>query len=357
MSEPLGGLVCTVGVSIARAPSNRSVEPRTPQAWVAWLKRVEPMDRQAGAEINSLQLLLDGGLLSRDTRVCFVASDTEDGKLCAETLRLYYKQQFRTEPQVVVVEGLQPDDAKAFRQGLTRLVQQVSRLIRDQRRLGLQVGVNATGGFKAALGLLVMLGQVLGASVYYRFEDFDDVVHLPPLPVGFDYGKGSQIHALFGSEPSRVLRVAEVEEFGLDHSLGSLLEFEGELVGLSALGAIFLEGFEQWFGERRDRIMPPDAKPSDKKVSLGDHTSVPGQEEFMKRLVHDLPYVRLANSVRQARRLMHGRFRPDGRPGVVRGWYSDGTHSACIELHTTATTETETAAVSVDVNKHVDGWS
>lgn len=47
--------------------------------------------------------------------------------------------------------------------------------------------IHATGGFKAQIALATLAGILFHQKVYYLYEDFEDVVRLPEIPLDFNY--------------------------------------------------------------------------------------------------------------------------------------------------------------------------
>ncbi|GCD78003.1 hypothetical protein JCM31826_14850 [Thermaurantimonas aggregans] len=47
--------------------------------------------------------------------------------------------------------------------------------------------LNITGGYKALIPPITILAQLYHLSIYYLYEDSSEIIHLPPMPVGFDW--------------------------------------------------------------------------------------------------------------------------------------------------------------------------
>jgi len=70
--------------------------------------------------------------------------------------------------------------------GLRSLVATLISLIRKERAGGREVLVNATGGFKAEIAYATLVGLLFDVPVYYIHEAFQDIIEMPPTPIGWD---------------------------------------------------------------------------------------------------------------------------------------------------------------------------
>lgn len=193
-------ILCTVGTSIAAGCAELVRFQREGSDWADDAQRLRSeiasrLERfhlseaagrtPASAELNSLNRL---GLCEGD-EVILLATDTADGRACAETLSLVLtKHWVGLRVTVERVEGLQVRDAKRLREiGLTRLMQVVLRYVEDpQRKHGGGLVINPTGGFKGVVPFLTVVGMIFRVPTVYVFEFSDALIHLPPLPINFD---------------------------------------------------------------------------------------------------------------------------------------------------------------------------
>lgn len=121
------------------------------QEALSLLRKVGPTSAAAGAEINSIEHLIKGPLLSSvetipHIEVVFLVSDTEDGRWTGTLLEAYYRSvRGLKKVSVHVVEGLVPDDPQKFsRTGLPNLVLQSSKLLSQAEKQGFSRVINAT---------------------------------------------------------------------------------------------------------------------------------------------------------------------------------------------------------------------
>lgn len=143
-----------------------------------WLGSADPI--RASAETHTWFRL---GLLEGNagTRVRLVHSRTEDGEFCAERLAAFARVQgLQTETRRV--EDLCYADTQVFNRGLRHLVRLLAEEIHMARVQG-EVAIAATGGFKAEIAVANLVAALLGAPVYYIYEQFQELIRLEPLPV------------------------------------------------------------------------------------------------------------------------------------------------------------------------------
>jgi len=142
--------------------------------------RHTPADK-ASAETNSLSRLLQ-----EDDRIVFLHSDTDEGKLCAETLRSFYSNQ-GYQAEVVPVPDLNYTESRFKMRGLRSLVATMIKQIQNECKAGRKVLINATGGFKAEIAYATLVGLLFNVPVYYIHEAFRDIIEMPPTPIKWDY--------------------------------------------------------------------------------------------------------------------------------------------------------------------------
>lgn len=367
-------LICTVGTSLFFSnltPLTRALSEGKPledlqktlaeafsrKDWPSLaltMSRMSPMERTMGAEVNSIQSLLQDGLLDSGAAITLLVSDTEDGRNTGEVLRRYLEGRGFCPVTVDVVEGLQDADPRRFRtQGLRNLARRVCRAVRER---GAQTaGINATGGYKAQVAVAVLLGQALGVNVYYRHERFDSIIAFPPLPVALDFGVWMQATGLLQAldrDPQPASRFTECE---WDERLEPLVErvtIDGEdYLELSAAGQIFHETFRERFRTAAPSLLPPAAK-AKKPPRVEDSGHMAAWRDFqtfLEKLTEEISYVTVCASFYHNIGLPEStRFRlgPQGLELV----YSNGSATAKARIETTATTDSERRAALADLN-------
>lgn len=117
----------------------------------------------------------------------------KEGKACAEGIRKLIKVEryLSNKPtdstlEVVLKElaHLDPKDAQEFPKALSALTKIISDGIRG---FDGEIYINITGGYKALLPYLTMIGTSLaGVKIFYLFQDAPEIIMLPTYPLAFD---------------------------------------------------------------------------------------------------------------------------------------------------------------------------
>ena len=201
--------ICTVGTSIAEnnypelavLPIGGETSQQAKEALDEMKKSIrarkgKPTDQKAlAAELKSL---LTYGL-NRDDLVYLLYSDTLLGKLCADALQyalIEYVGLAANTISLCRVEGLKVDNSGKFEQdGLRNLFEVVINIFENraglsinnsENRYSVQVILNPTGGYKATVPYLTLLGSLYGMEVIYISEEVEDIIKLPALPISYD---------------------------------------------------------------------------------------------------------------------------------------------------------------------------
>jgi putative CRISPR-associated protein (TIGR02619 family) len=122
-------------------------------------------------------------------RLILLVSATDDGAAIGTILKTYFEA--RTCPirfkscEYNTIAGLQDEAPLIFRtKGLTNLVRMLGSELSKWGDDGL--GINATGGYKAQIGLAVAFGQAAHCPVFYKHERFDQIIQFPQVPFALD---------------------------------------------------------------------------------------------------------------------------------------------------------------------------
>lgn len=378
-ATPAKTLLCTVGTSLF-SPSNlaglKTDDPDPVRAELAAgfaardakrigaaLAKVSAEERLVGAEISSNALLLSRGLVARDPDLYLFHSDTEDGRLIAETLVETYRLggEF-AHVEAVVISGLQDANPLLFRtQGLRNLAREVCRLLRE--RDPSSCAINATGGYKAQIAIAALMGQALGSPVYYKHERFNDIIAFPPMPIAFDFDVWLRLSGvLYALDRESVCAVEDLDfpeeaKDDLADSLFDRVTDDGrEWLSLSPTGQIFHETFRHRFGQSSKVLLPPPASPDRKRppeIEDGHTRELRGLEDFLVRLTNEAPQVVLCKT---------WYYNPDlPRPnkfwvsaqGLV-GQYGDGRGLAKFRVESTAENDEQRLAVAAALNEWLE---
>ena len=212
-----------------------------------------------GSEINSTVSLikhfdkLDAGTFD-PINLYFFVSDTPVGEKIGSILKAFFEKdselRFKN-VQVVKIAKLSDTDEYAFgKEGLRNLVREFADVAR-KHRYGL--AVNATGGYKAQIAFALALGQAMKFPVFYRFERFDHIIKMPPLPVALDWQIYLKHHALLDTleESTAFSEKNDLPTYGfrnfadIPEELKTFIEREKidteHYLGLSPMGQVYIE--------------------------------------------------------------------------------------------------------------------
>lgn len=214
---------------------------------VAWQFVLEKAKARGGddtprisAEINSLIRM---GLSSQD-RVVLIATETIEGKLCAQLVaKVLEIKGLCSNVDVEVVEGLQARDGKRFsRVGLKNLINLISRFEHQN------IVFNPTGGFKSVVPYITLAGMLYNKPVKYIHEFSEDLITLVNLPITFDQDLVFKLEGkLEKMEKDTSISKAEwldgIDFYLKPHADSLVEEIDGD-VTLSGFGLLIWERFK-----------------------------------------------------------------------------------------------------------------
>lgn len=248
-------IICSVGTSAAKGLGI------SPAQLVRWVEEFENIDIAAkciletfenlsptaeflksklSAEIHSLVRI---GITQED-RVILLSSNTSDGQACSKALEGYLSRHFNG---IVVqnqsIDGLQVQDSNLFeRVGVVNYVRTCLSAINDFGAAN--VILNPTGGFKALVPYTVLIGMLKRVPCRYVFEQSEQLLTLPPLPVTIDRGPFEKHLRILTKLEENIIALSEWEEV-VQHAdqkiLEPMIERHGTEVTLSGIGLLFLD--------------------------------------------------------------------------------------------------------------------
>ena len=191
--------LCSTGTSIAKGCPALAEYQARPSAWdegteelseqiqarLAIMNLGNPAERiKVSAEVHALHRL---NVSAEDEVVLFV-TDSADGRCCAQELKKALESIFDVSRVVVErIAGLQVRDSELLRkEGLTNLTRKLITYLEDvQHTSSLITSLNTNGGFKGLVPFFTILGMLYRVPVVYIFEFAQQLITLPPLPIGF----------------------------------------------------------------------------------------------------------------------------------------------------------------------------
>ena len=304
------------------------------------LKGLEPSEKILGAEINSIQSLLEQKYIKELQKVYLLVSDTSDGEIIGKFLERYIEKKWKSEVEILKIEGLTDADPDTFRRkGLVELVKKLAFIKRKETG---SWGINATGGYKAQVSYASAFGQVHKVPVFYMHERFGYIIDLPSPPVTIDLEiihKYREAIALLAAK-KELEKEKIVKKTGKLDDIHSLIdEVEGK-IWLSALGYIYWEAYKRNDNYyEKSKIRPPGYDGEIEEVGIEGHHRPRGFKEFIRKLEKTkyIKKIEVKRLQKGTETKIHKDRYSDELPEKIKINYSDGEIG--IELILTTTCE------------------
>ena len=365
-------LISTLGTSLIGNISysdntdlKKLFETKNAKGLAVELCKILPDDRLCGAEINSINSIVEKGYLGKKSVLKMLTSDTENGRFIGEVLSSYFKSSKNKNRfenvDYEVVEGLTDEDVTSFKSnGLKNLVRLICETVRKHDSG--HILINATGGYKAQISFAGMIGQALEIPVCYMFERFAEVIELPPQPVSFDLSLWLDNAEIFydlddGIETDKIL---DLPDKRFDSLVEDIQEGKEHLYALSPAGLLFHESFRYRFSQQASAVLPKTSPiPVEKKKikyeddNKGKHA---GLENYLDK-IKTVPYVDAIYTHYYNPDLTRpNRFRKSskGTENQLEGWFSSAGALTKFDIITTAETSRELHACIADLNERFD---
>jgi putative CRISPR-associated protein (TIGR02619 family) len=139
------------------------------------------ISNQTSAEIKSLELYP----INNSDKLVLLSTMTHECYFCAKKIEDYF-QGNDIDISIEVVEGLRDAGDKNFEQkGLPAFLNAVTSYVEGGKN-EYKVVLNPTGGYKSLFPLMTIVGILYGIEVIYVYQDSDNLVKIPSLPLGVD---------------------------------------------------------------------------------------------------------------------------------------------------------------------------
>lgn len=181
-----------------------------------WAKK----DPKPSAEITCIFKILEEK--PGPAEVCLIATDTILSRLAGEIIRQFF-QEWKgitlikcRRPEVI--DGLQIDDFDKFSEkGLSGLFVALKNIVIQSKDA--ELILNISGGYKAVIPQLTILGQLYNIPLCYIHESATDLIWTSRLPVNFDWSLAEQYYPALqslsqGGNPDPIL-LSELEAYRL----------------------------------------------------------------------------------------------------------------------------------------------
>lgn len=214
-------------------------------------------NQNASAEIKSLIKIQEE--LQDPIAVCLLTTDTITSNVCAELIKDNFKDnegiKIYFNPETDMIKGLQVNNSDLFvKDGLINLVERVKDITDNRYE---DVILTITGGYKALIPYMTIIGQIYNIPIYYIFEETDELIKIPQTPVDFDFSVIEENYTAFqalGKESNNLptpsyfksdLLESEQEFNRLKNE--HLIEEIDEKVKLTPLGSLLMKRYKDLF--------------------------------------------------------------------------------------------------------------
>jgi CRISPR/Cas system-associated protein Csm6 len=162
---------------------------------INWANRNE----ESAAELQSINLIR-GDKTENETKVYLLTSDTMDGYFSGFVLQEALKTK-GIESSLKRINDLVPDEGDLATTAFNNLISYITdtkselekyiKLFKSNKEISdYDYVINITGGYKAAIPFLTIIGQLHEITLKYLYEDSDILVEVGNLPINFDWELG-----------------------------------------------------------------------------------------------------------------------------------------------------------------------
>jgi putative CRISPR-associated protein (TIGR02619 family) len=178
--------ICTVGTSLLTNPDRPWIWKKKGDVipleknMLEWLKNADFV--KASAELHTLYKIEP----QKGEHAVFLASDTEEGKICGHSLAQASKDKWNLQTEIDIIKSLEYRGGGQAAAGLKNLSLLLIKHKNESIKRGEIPVFCATGGFKSEIAFSNLMGLLTGCEVFYIHEQFREIVRMPALPIGED---------------------------------------------------------------------------------------------------------------------------------------------------------------------------
>lgn len=146
---------------------------------------------KASAEVNSINKIIEANNYN-ECEIHFLCTDSVESYLAGCIIKNFYENTKKIKTYIDHIPDLHISKQKSFDKGLNNLIDKIFSIVTvvDNGHLKFidpkNFILNITGGFKAVIPYLTLVGQILSIKLNYIFEDTDELITIPQLPIQFD---------------------------------------------------------------------------------------------------------------------------------------------------------------------------
>jgi len=224
-----------------------------------WEKEENILNLDVSAELTSLIRIIKeiGDKNNEGIEVYLLTSDTVASRLAAHIIAEHFNNivrlQFTSanikalfEPAKDIISHLQVYNQRDFeKEGLPNLIHRIEDI---REGYSPNVILNITGGYKATIPYLTILGQVYNIPIYYTFEDTHGLIKIPQAPLDINWGMFEK-YAPVIEELSNGVEV-DWNDYrrskGIGEDFDACIWHDEGLVLLNAIGELFYKRYLEW---------------------------------------------------------------------------------------------------------------
>lgn len=181
--------------------------------------------------------------LNSEDKVVLFCSETVDGKFCADVLEKMIKELWFVQVEIVVVSGLQATDAEKFqREGLVNLLRKLILQLNNDKYSN--PVLNITGGYKGVIPYVTILGMIEKVPIKYIFEDSNQIISIPILPLTYEVDYLEDLSRLIGKK-NNVKKISDLKipKDDLEEMYGGLIEIDNDDITYSIIGEMLFDKY------------------------------------------------------------------------------------------------------------------
>ena len=163
----------------------------------------------ASAEIASILAIIEDETDSPEVEVHLIATDTVLSVFAAELIVKWFQQNkseikvsFEREVELdkpnqhpYIIQNLSISSNEEYQEGFMNLIDVVTKLIQSSKKSNNEVIINITGGYKAIIPILTLVGQIEEVLLKYIYDENSqsnkvELVEVKNLPFNFDWKLG-----------------------------------------------------------------------------------------------------------------------------------------------------------------------
>jgi hypothetical protein len=228
--------------------------------WSDWNKKDLTPNLDASAEIKSILKIVEE--LKEDVEVYLLATDTVLSVLACELIEQFFtpngnayvhddcKITVTFKPQFDIICDLQVNNSKLFKAGLTNLIQRLYGISSLDSTADTDYYtnkgyiLNVTGGFKGIIPFMTIFGQVHRVAVKYIFEDTNELLTIPPIPISIQNSLFDDFGEQFISLEEEGIGSLSNYSYDFQTKAESCLEIDGSDICLSSLGLVLWKKYK-----------------------------------------------------------------------------------------------------------------